>query len=173
MLLGLGRVPMPCDDENGLFPGRGAPAGRVPIPCDDENGLFPGRAPGFAPVSSGDAAAGATGAGVDGADGTSDAVGMPGLVGLGAGDASAVGASAGADAVAAGAADDAAALEDDFAAGAWSAGTGLRPSASSAARSFRATGGSIVEETPLTNSPKSFSFARAIFESIPYSCAIS
>lgn len=44
---------------------------------------------------------------------------------------------------------------------------------SNAARSLRATGGSIVEEGLLTNSPSSFSFARATLLSMPSSDAIS
>ncbi len=47
------------------------------------------------------------------------------------------------------------------------------PSASRAARSLRATGGSMVDEGPLTNSPSSLSFARAILLSTPSSDAIS
>ena len=165
MLLGLGRVPMPCDDENGLLPGRGPPAGRVPMPCDDENGLLPGRAAGFAPVSSTAAPVEAGVASVAGAAGTAGASDTPLDASAGAGASTA--------AVSAGALGAGAAFGAAFAAGAASAGTGFSPSASRAARSLRATGGSIVDETPLTYSPKSFSFASAIFESIPYSCAIS
>src|SRR6478735_5275947 len=40
MLPGEGRCPMPCDDENGLLPGRGV---RWPMPWFDEYGLLPGR----------------------------------------------------------------------------------------------------------------------------------
>src|SRR5690606_27836629 len=46
-------------------------------------------------------------------------------------------------------------------------------SASMAARSLRATGGSMVEEGLLTNSPSSFSFASANLLSTPSSAAIS
>jgi hypothetical protein len=42
-----------------------------------------------------------------------------------------------------------------------------------AARSFAATGGAIVEEPPLTYSPSSSSFAKAILVSIPSSLAMS
>ena len=59
-----------------------------------------------------------------------------------------------------------------FAAG-FSSATGLAPSASRAARSFRATGGSIVDEGPLTNSPSSFSFSSASLLDTPNSLAIS
>ena len=163
--LGLGRVPIPCDDEKGLLPGRGAPAGRVPMPCEDENGLLPGLAAGFAPVSSSlatDEAGAAAFAGATELAGASDAS-TEGGAATGATSAAASAVVLGAGAV----------FGAAFAAGAASAGTGLSPSASRAARNLRATGGSMVDETPLTYSPKSFSFASAIFESIPYSCAIS
>jgi len=160
--LGLGRVPMPCDDENGLLPGRGAPVGRVPMPCDDENGLLPGRAAGLPPSSI--AEAGAAG-GVGESAGASDTDALDGTSETVESDASSTGALGAAFG---------GALEPAFGGAAtFSAGTGFRPSASRAARSLRATGGSMVDETPLTNSPKSFSFARATFESIPNSCAIS
>ena len=47
------------------------------------------------------------------------------------------------------------------------------PSASRAARSLRATGGSILEDGPFTNSPISLSFSRAFLLSMPSSAAIS
>jgi len=47
------------------------------------------------------------------------------------------------------------------------------PSASNAARSLRATGGSIVDDGLFTNSPSSLSFARATLLSTPISAAIS
>lgn len=49
----------------------------------------------------------------------------------------------------------------------------VTPSASSLALSFRTTGGSMLEDGPLTNSPISLSFARAILVSIPRSAATS
>jgi hypothetical protein len=49
----------------------------------------------------------------------------------------------------------------------------VMPSASSAAFSLRATGGSMLEDGPLTNSPISLSFSRAFFVSMPSSDAIS
>jgi len=50
---------------------------------------------------------------------------------------------------------------------------GFAPSASSAALSLRATGGSMLDDGPLTNSPSSLSFASATLLSTPSSLAIS
>ena len=133
------------------------------MPCAEEKGLFPGRAAGLVAVSSAlealvgdDGPSGEVAAAGESVDETGS---LTREVGAASCDSDSTGAG-----VALGAA---------FAAGAVSAGAGLSPSASSAARSLRATGGSIVDETPRTYSPKSFSFASATFESIPYSCAIS
>ncbi|CAI8354209.1 MAG: Uncharacterised protein [Cellulomonadaceae bacterium TMED98] len=51
--------------------------------------------------------------------------------------------------------------------------TGTTPSSAKAALSFLATGGSTVEDGPLTNSPMSLSFSSARLLSIPSSAAIS
>ena len=171
---------MPCWDANGLLPGRG-PAGRCPIPCWDANGLLPGREPpgrgGCERPSEG------RGAGRDGVAGAA--------VGVAAGEAAAAGAGTevsgvGAGALgAAGAAADAAgeevagpgrgAAEGRAGPGtaAARAGAAAVPSATSASRSLRATGGSMVDEGLLTNSPSSFSFASATLLSTPSSEAIS
>lgn len=176
---------MPCADANGLLPGRG-PAGRWPMPCADENGLLPGRgAPGFgaaspegfAAVSSPDAgAAGAAGAGVSAGAAGASVTGASGA-GFGAGfgpgtGAPGFGARPGAAGLAPGAADLAPEAED-AAAGAASPDDFRDASDSMAARSLRATGGSMVEEGLLTNSPSSLSFASAILLSTPSSAAIS
>jgi hypothetical protein len=60
-----------------------------------------------------------------------------------------------------------------FAAGVASGADFSEPSASIAARSLRATGGSMVDEGLFTNSPSSLSFASAILLSTPSSAAIS
>ena len=98
-----------------------------------------------------------TGGALAGAGGSPPALGESEM-GAGATGAGASGAGAGAGFDAAG-----------FATGA----TGTTPSLAKAALSLRATGGSMVEDGPLTNSPISFSFSRARFESIPNSAAIS
>jgi hypothetical protein len=140
------------------------------MPCEDEKGLLPGRgAPGFgAPLSDASAfsadGAGALGAGAAGAAGAS-AAGFSSAAGFGPG----LGPGVGALGPGLAADDDAA----GFAAGFSSALGLIAPSASMAARSLRATGGSIVEEGLLTNSPSSFSFASATLLSTPSSAAIS
>ena len=65
------------------------------------------------------------------------------------------------------------ALGAGFAAGFLSSAGFAPPSASNAARSLRATGGSIVDDGLFTNSPISLSFARAVLLSTPISAAIS
>ncbi len=200
MLPGVGRWPMPCAEAKGLLPGRG-PAGRWPMPCDEAKGLLPGRAPpgrggelgpglgapapgagaadgaaGFAPGLAGAAgagvdAAGAEAAGADaaGAGAASGAAGAAGLAGPGVGpEGRAPGVAAGragpGRAPDAGRADGAAGLASE---------DPDEPSAARAARSLRATGGSMVDEGLLTNSPSSFSFASATLLSTPSSEAIS
>jgi hypothetical protein len=116
---------MPCEEEKGLFPGRG-----MPLPDLGRSGGATGDSAG----------AGATGAAASGA-GSRAGVGSGAFCVGGAGFSS-------------------------FA-------TGTTPSSANAAFSLRTTGGSIVEEGPLTNSPISFSFSRVRFESIPNSAAIS
>lgn len=201
MLPGVGRWPMPCAEAKGLFPGRG-PAGRWPMPCEEAKGLLPGRAPpgrggalgpglgapapgaaapgvgapgvadeasGLAAGASAVAGAAFSGAGVGaGAGLAAGAAGAAGRAGPGVGpEGRAPGVAAGregpgrAPGRAAGAADDAPPAGAD------------EPSAASAARSLRATGGSMVDEGLLTNSPSSFSFASATLLSTPSSEAIS
>lgn len=126
-----------------MFPGRGMPG--LAIPCEEAKGLFPGR-------------------GIPEAGrGFSDATGFSSATGaLGAAASGALGAGAGAGALAA------------FAGSGFSGfATGTIPSSANAAFSLRTTGGSMVDEGPLTNSPMSFNFSRARFESIPNSAAIS
>jgi hypothetical protein len=106
--------------------------------------------------------AGAAGAAVDG---------LAGAAAIGAAGAGAVGAGP-AGASATGVAGAAAGLAAAFAgalAGASSAGLAF----GNASRSFLATGGAMVEEPLLTNSPSSASLAKATLESIPSSLAMS
>lgn len=177
MFPGVGREPMPCAEANGLLPGRG-PAGREPMPCAEANGLLPGRgAPGRGaadpPGWGGDdfSAAGAVGAA------GADAAGAAAFSSTGAGASAGfagpgLGPGVGALGPGLGAPEDA---DAGFAAavavltGAAVAGF----SASMAARSLRATGGSIVDEGDFTNSPSSLSFASANLLSTPSSAAIS
>jgi hypothetical protein len=138
---------MPWADEKGLLPGRGAPGfGALPSP---EDGAAGAGADGFA---------GADGAGAFSAAGAGAGAAGPGLgPGFGPG--------VGAEDFGAG-----------FAAGFAAAGSeaALRDgSASIAARSLRATGGSTVEDGLFTNSPSSLSFASATLLSTPSSAAIS
>lgn len=192
---------MPCALANGLLPGRG-PAGRWPMPWLLANGLLPGRGvpPGrgappagaASPVASA-GAAGAAGAAGDGAAGAGAAgAAAAGAAGAGAGagaaaSAGAAGPGVGApgrgapgraapgrappgDGLVAAAAEP---VDDAGAADAAGAAVFPAPSASRAARSLRATGGSMVDEGLLTNSPSSLSLARAILLSTPSSDAIS
>lgn len=199
MLPGVGRWPIPCAEAKGLFPGRG-PVGRCPIPCAEENGLLPGRgAPGFgAPPSFdfGAAGPGVAAAGAAGSAGASAAGAATGASGAGAGLGPGLGpgvgapepgfAAAGVAASEVSSADFAApglaapglaapGLAAGFAAAAGAASPDdfREASDSMAARSLRATGGSMVEEGLLTNSPSSLSFASAILLSTPSSAAIS
>lgn len=189
---------MPCAAAKGLLPGRGVPVGRCPMPCEEAKGLLPGRgAPGRGPpgfAASPDGASPAAGAaGVDGAAGAAGAAAAGASV-FGAGAAGAAGAfgpgaacfgagALGASDVTAGAAGAGAfgAAGPGVgapgvagrAAGAAGAAEAVAPEASRAARSLRATGGSMLDEGPLTNSPNSLSFAIAILLSTPSSDAIS
>jgi hypothetical protein len=144
---------MPCVDAYGLLPGRGAP-GRC-IPWALAKGLLPGRAvPGRGmPDPSADGAEGVATAGAAGVS----TIGAAGAAGAGVGvvGASATGAGRGG------------------AAGAAGFSGALMPSAARAARNLRATGGSMLEDGPLTNSPISLSFSRAFLLSMPSSAAIS
>lgn len=182
---------MPCEEEKGLFPGRGPPGFGAP-------GL---GAPGFGAEEAGVPDAGfcveVSAAGVAGAS-ASDA---PGRDVSAAGSLAADLAAAGADCSGAGAcgcssarpADDGAggfepglgpgvAAEPGFAPGLGAgvdapveaAGFSAAFSASGyAARSFLATGGSTVDDGDFTNSPISCNLARASFEVIPSSLASS
>lgn len=176
MLPGVGRWPMPCAEAKGLLPGRG-PVGRCPMPCAEENGLLPGRgAPGLGAAlseagASDAGAAACSGAGAAGASATGASTFASGAgfgPGLGPG-VGAFGPGVGAPGLAA---EGFAAA--GLAAAGFSSALGLaESSASMAARSLRATGGSIVDEGLLTNSPSSFSFASANLLSTPSSAAIS
>ena len=175
--------PCPVRCENGLLPGRGAPPGRGALRALRRAGLRRGRCRGAAGAAGAAAAAGAAGAAGAGAAGAAAAV-------LQRPRRAAAGAGVGAGAAAAGRAERAprgagapgrAGRHGSAAAraGAGAAAAAARlcslaaPSASRAARSLRATGGSMVDEGLLTNSPSSFSFARATLLSTPSSDAIS
>ena len=170
MLAGVGRWPIPCCDANGLLPGRGAPPGRgacgVGAAEDPVSAELPSDAGALDPVGAAGADAAGAGASAFSAGcgpGRGPGVAAPGVAagrdperpdvapGRGAGRAP--------DAL------EGAVVPLPLAASA--------PCPSNAARSFRATGGSIVEEGLLTNSPSSFSFARATLLSMPSSEAIS
>ncbi len=150
---------MPWLEANGLLPGRGAPPGR-----GADGAAGPGVGAGAPPPG----VAGASDvAGAAGVAAASAAAGAAGVAGPGTGAAGFAGpgrAPVVGRAAAAGVAGDA---------GAGAAALLPAPSASRAVRSFRATGGAIVDEGLLTYSPSSFSFARATFESTPSSEAIS
>jgi len=177
---------MPCAEANGLLPGRG-PAGRWPMPCAEANGLLPGRgvppgrggcgvtegAPGLGASAAGASATGAAGAGAGFSAAGFSAAGA--ATGFSAAGCSAAGAAGAAGLAGPGVGREAPGLAGAFgAAAAAGASAGLAaPSASRAARSLRATGGSMVDEGLLTNSPSSFSFARATLLSTPSSEAIS
>jgi len=200
MLPGVGRWPMPCAEAKGLLPGRG-PAGRWPMPCEEAKGLLPGRAPpgrggalgpglgapapgaaapgvgapdvdaeaaGLAAGASAAAGAAFSGAAVSGTGLAAGAAGAAGLAGPGVGpEGRAPGVAAGRAGPGRAPGRAAGAAGDPPAAGA------EEPSAARAARSLRATGGSMVDEGLLTNSPSSFSFASATLLSTPSSEAIS
>lgn len=174
---------MPCDEAKGLLPGR-APPGRG-------GALGPGFGPpGLGACDAGVCAVGADGAGADEA-GLAGAAGVEaaGAAGAGADAAGAAGAgvlwgAAGragpgvgpdgrAPGVAAGRAGPGRAPGRAAAAAGLASEDPDAPSAAKAARSLRATGGSMVDEGLLTNSPSSLSFASATLLSTPSSEAIS
>lgn len=176
-------MPMPWLDANGLLPGRGpeglgapglaAPGfgaeppgfgasdpgfgaepldlGAVPPGFGAEDPLFGGVPPGF----------GAVLPGLGGEDGFASPVSAAGFAdfagGFGPGFAPGFGALL-----------FFSAAPDDWASPLW-----VTPSASSAAFTFRATGGATADELALTNSPISFSLARTTLLSTPISEAIS
>ena len=166
---------MPCDGANGLFPGRVPP------------GLGAGRAPGFGAAGFLAAASAGVGAAVFGVGGASDA-GRDSEPGSGAGAVSGFGAGS-SGACSAWGADSACDAGSAFGAGlaggfgvadlgragaSFLAGAGAAESVSgNASRRRRWTGGSIVDEADLTNSPSSFSFARTVLLSTPSSFASS
>lgn len=150
------------------------------MPCWDENGLLPGRgAPGFGP----DLAAGFGAAPGSGAPGVALAVGAAGAASA----AGAAGAGVAAAGLAAGlvpgfAAEEAAGAAAGFEPGfgapevAGLAAAGLAAAAlepGKASRNLRATGGSTVEDAERTNSPISCNLVSASFEVIPSSLASS
>ncbi len=172
---------MPCAEAKGLLPGR-APPGRG-------GALGPGLGPpGLGACEAGACDAGACepglgacdagAAGADSAGAGADAVGA-GAAGSGAlfGAAGRAGPGVGPDGrapgVAAGRAGPGRAPGRDAAAAGLASEDPDDPSAARAARSLRATGGSMVDEGLLTNSPSSFSFASATLLSTPSSEAIS
>jgi hypothetical protein len=137
---------MPWAEAKGLLPGRGMP-GR-PIPWVDAKGLFPGRGIPTEEDFGDSAGTGSPGA-VSAAGGTKPGVSSAGVAGFGEGAAG------------------------FLAAAGFSLGRGTTPSSAKAALSFRTTGGSTVDDGPLTNSPISFNFSSVRFESMPNSAAIS
>jgi hypothetical protein len=175
--------PIPCDEENGLLPGRGVP-GRRAAGAPGSPPVDPGRgrgaaAPGASPIR----AAGAAWPGARGAPGRGTDVGCGAEGGLvGAGAAGAAGVTAGASAAtstgtgAGGAcAPSAAFAADAFAADAFLAGAFFAGGGSLASFSLSrlSTGASTVEEADRTNSPMSFSMLRTVLLSTPSSFASS
>lgn len=172
---------MPCADAKGLFPGRGAPPGRGGWGAGDaEVDSAAAASAGPADGTAGATLAGAAGAGVGDAagDGVAGAVGATFVEASAAGvDNVAVTGASAATPDAAGALDTvdreertgpgrvAVAVPTDV--------VEAPDSEARAARSLRATGGSMVDEGLLTNSPSSFSFASATLLSTPSSEAIS
>lgn len=147
------------------------------MPWEVENGLLPGRgAPGVGAAGAALSAAGAAGAGAcaagAGAAGAGASEAGAASTGVASGAGFGPGFGPGVGALGPGLA--AAGLPAACLAAGFSSALGLSdPSASMAARSLRATGGSIVDEGLLTNSPSSFSFASATLLSTPSSAAIS
>ncbi len=177
---------MPCEDANGLLPGRGArsPSRPAPerwpwrgMPCDGANGLLPGRgAPGRAPPAAwppagrgapgrgalppgrgaADWAAGAASAGAAGAAGAG-AAGAAGAGVAGAAGAGAAASAAGFAAAGLGAAGRAAGAA--FAGAASLAGAAAFSAGAELlyfSRIARSTGASSVEDADRTNSPAAF-----------------
>lgn len=171
---------MPWADANGLLPGR-APPGRggelgpglgAPGVADDDASASPDAgAAGAGVAAAGAEASGADAAGVAAAGaasaGAGAAAGAAGLAGPG------VGPDGRAPGVAAGRAGPGRAPGRAAAAAGLASEDPEELSAARAARSLRATGGSMVDEGLLTNSPSSFSFASATLLSTPSSEAIS
>ena len=161
-------MPMPWLDANGLLPGRGPP-GLGPPGFDPEAGFaapgFPSAdfaAPGFCPpgfISASASAAGDAGSAAGCAGAASAGAGASGS-GFGAGFGPGFGAPA-------------AFLAAGFAAASPSPWALVTPSASRAALTLRATGGAMLDEDALTNSPISLSLARTTLLSTPISAAIS
>jgi hypothetical protein len=179
--------PIPCEEENGLLPGRGVP-GRRAAGAPGSPPVDPGRGRGGALGVSPTRAAGAawpgargavgrgvggrcagTGGGLVGADGAAGADGATGEVAAGNSTAT----STGADSGAAGAAS--AVFSAVFAAATFFvvffAGGG--GSLASFSLSRLSTGASTVEEADRTNSPMSFSMLRTVLLSTPSSFASS
>jgi len=144
---------MPCWDENGLLPGRGAPGFGA--------GLLPGfgAAPGSGAPGVAFAAGAAGAAGWDGAGVAAAGLAAGFAAELAAGVAAGLEAGFGALGVA------------GFAAAGLAAAALLEPG--KASRSLRATGGSTVEDAERTNSPMSCNLVSASFEVIPSSLASS
>lgn len=161
---------MPWVEANGLFPGRGVP-GRG-IPPSDCAGLATSAGDGDSLDCKTSLSVDAAGAGATSANISAGAFSIAaGNLGVGAVVSDAVASDAVAlEVFAAGVAAPGAFAAASFSAGALGA---VIPSASSAAFSLRATGGSILEDGPLTNSPISLSFSRALLLSMPSSDAIS
>jgi hypothetical protein len=148
---------MPCELANGLLPGRG-PLGRG----------APGRGADASPGVEAGFASGALGAAAFGSAGCVSAFAAALAAGAGLG-AAGFGAVAPAGTVAGVPACFDAGVATGFAGSA----PGFAPSEARAALSLRATGGSMLDDGPLTNSPSSLSFASATLLSTPSSLAIS
>ena len=168
--------PIPCEGEKGLFPGRETGRG-IPMPCDEAKGLFPGRGiPGVADGAAGDFAAAAfLGSAGDFVSADFSAAGAIGSIATVASKGLSVFLAAVflTGAAAATSSTGASTLAAVFLAAAFLGASSLGLASGNASRSFLATGGAIVDEPLLTNSPSSASLARATLESIPSSLAMS
>lgn len=154
-----------------MLPGRGPDGRCIPELPPELNGLLPGRGP--AGRGAGRALAAGFAAGEAEAAGAS-AGGCAAGAGAGAGAAAGLGAGAGVGAWAVAGVGAGVGLGAAFFAGAFlAAGAGAEPASGKASRNLRATGGSIVDDADLTNSPISCNFANAVLESIPSSLATS
>ena len=155
---------MPCEPANGLLPGRGAP-GRD-MPCALAKGLLPGRGPPAGRAASSDPSS-ARRTAAAGAGASAGALGAAASAGAGRREPRPRGRGRcrrGARA---------SRRPASTPAGAFGFSGALMPSASSAAFSRRATGGAMLEEALLTNSPMSLSLSSAILLSMPRSAATS
>lgn len=185
-----GRRPMPCVEENGLLPGRGAPgrapgrgpgvepAGASAVPVSPSAGAAAAAGASTASAASGAAAAAAGASGSAGAAGAALGPGRGAAFAAGAGASTGAASAAGASGVAAGAVSS---TTSAFLAGPGFAGAFFAAFFSEAAFSsspnwslnLLTTGGSTVDDADLTNSPISLSLARTTLLSTPSSLASS